>query len=174
MFDKLFQMCIWDRKADYSHNLFFACVGVGVPVVLVAACNLFVYLYVRKNEIKVQPTQSNTTSSSLKAERMSARLSRTFTVIFVVFIVCWTPYCLLILFDTSENAPPVFYIFSTLIAHVNSGINYILYAATNPDFRRGYVKIVSKLRAKLRPGQQPAAPSRAETQLSQFTRKSYS
>ena len=153
-YDDMARMCLWDRKASFSYTLFFVFGGVGVPVVLISICNIAVYLYVRKNEMRVAPSGDGVNVTSQRTSSMSLRLSRTFAVIFIVFVVCWSPYCVLILIDQNDKAHPALHLFVTLLAHLSSSNNYILYGLTNRDFRQGYWRILQRMtamRCRLRP-----------------------
>ena len=146
-YDDMFRMCVWDRKASFSYTLFFVFGGVGVPVVLISICNIAVYLYVRKNEMRIAPSGDGVNATSQRTSSMSLRLSRTFAVIFIVFVVCWSPYCVLILIDQNDKAHPALHLFLALLAHFSSSNNYILYGLTNRDFRHGYWRVLKRMTA---------------------------
>ena len=121
--------------------------GVATPVSIVAFCYGNVYWTVAKNKKKVAAWKQSNTANSRKAnERVhSMRLARTLFIIFIVFIISWSPFTLLITFDFAETLPMQAYIFSVILAHTNSSMNCIIYGTTNQDFRRGYLKFLQTL-----------------------------
>ena len=146
-FDPAASACLWDRETSLSYTMFMVFVGVGLPAVLIAICNFAVYYYVHKKEIKVAPSSGRLAAASVaRSSRMSLRLSRTFTVIFIAYVAFWLPYSIIILLDFFYTSRPVAYLYSLLLAHMSSSINSLLYAATNRDFREGYRKLLTKVR----------------------------
>ena len=140
-YDEKSRNCLWDRKHSYTYVMFFSFIGIGTPVLLIMIFHLKVFLYVRKHEFKVQPSQQGGNSGQAREAKRSIRLSKTLSLIFLVFCVCWSPYAILVLIDASDEAPHWVYIFVVLLAHTNSSLNFVLYGATNRDFRSGYRKV---------------------------------
>ena len=139
--------CMWDRTADYGYTIFFATAGIGFPVCLISYCHFKVYSYVRMSEKRVANSSveaaANKTTSGNFERTASMRLSKTLSIIFVIFCICWTPYAITVVVDRHDEAPLWVYIFVVLIAHTNSSINFILYGMTNREFRRGYWKVIN-------------------------------
>ena len=70
------------------------------------------------------------------------RLLRSVFVIVVVFLVMWSPYSVIFIFDRYATWPRTLYVVSILMAHLNSSINSIIYGATNKNFREAYSRIL--------------------------------
>ncbi|XP_064621987.1 melatonin receptor type 1B-like [Lineus longissimus] len=73
------------------------------------------------------------------------RLAKTLFIVFVVFLICWSPYALICLLDFQDAAPKVLYVIFIKLAHTNSSLNSVLYAALNENFRTGYKVFLRKL-----------------------------
>lgn len=134
--------CSFDRLASLSYTLFLSITIYWIPFILVMFCYIAIYLYVRKTRKLLKTTLDKSSSSNdllLEARRQeNIRMVRTFFIVVVCFLLCWTPYDLLILVDRNDSAPKLLYVILLAIGHSNSSLNSILYGATNKRFRKGY------------------------------------
>ncbi|XP_033097844.1 muscarinic acetylcholine receptor M5-like [Anneissia japonica] len=62
-------------------------------------------------------------------------------VLVTVFVICWTPYNIFVMIDNSEISDFVWECVNYLL-WFNSGINPILYAVTNDQFRQTFARIM--------------------------------
>ena len=53
VYDKKLLFCAFDRTADYSYTMFFACAGIATPVVSIMICYILIYVHVRRSRRKV-------------------------------------------------------------------------------------------------------------------------
>ncbi|XP_074641503.1 melatonin receptor type 1C-like [Tubulanus polymorphus] len=74
------------------------------------------------------------------------KLAKTLLIVFIIFLICWTPYASLCIFDFADRVPKVCYIVAITMAHINSSVNSIFYGATNSHFRAGYKAFLKRLR----------------------------
>ena len=65
------------------------------------------------------------------ALRETVAASKTLFCVFVVFIVCWTPYAIIIVIDFTDRFSLETHLFATLLAHYHSGLNIIIFMFTN-------------------------------------------
>ncbi len=77
------------------------------------------------------------------------RLAKTLFIIFVAFVICWTPYGVIVLFDKKDTLSKELYTISVLFAHTSSTLNSVLYAATNKGFRQGYKLFLNRCGCKI-------------------------
>lgn len=145
IYDRKTLSCIWDRTADLSFSVFIFG-GVTFPILLISICYLLIFCHVHKskNKIHAQPgvgshLQERNTS---RKRKNSMRLVRTLFIIFVIFVICWTPYALLLVIDFPDTLPLEAHLFATMFAHTNSSFNCALYGMTNKQFRRGYRRVL--------------------------------
>ena len=80
-----------------------------------------------------------------KVRQGDLKLAKTLFVVFLVFLVCWAPYASLCLFDPGDLVSKEFYIIAIKLAHTNSSLNSILYAAMNKNFLEGYKLFLRKV-----------------------------
>ncbi|XP_069136188.1 melatonin receptor type 1B-like [Argopecten irradians] len=139
--------CSFDRSGHLSYVLFLSVAIYWVPFILVFICYILIFKYVQKNRKQLRKAFSRISCNNaavLNTRREEEiRMVRTFFIVVVVFLICWTPYDLLVLFDRLDEAPRLLYIILLTIGHSNSALNSILYASTNRRFRRGYLEFIS-------------------------------
>ena len=56
---------------------------------------------------------------------------------------------MIVMLDYSDSLPRSAHMFSMAIAHLNSSLNPLLYAMTNPLFQKGYGLFIRKLLCKV-------------------------
>jgi hypothetical protein len=80
-----------------------------------------------------------------EADRKERRAAITLGVLIIGFIVCWTPYIVVVLIHNifRQNVPHMFHIIFGLTGFLNSLINPIIYAVRNPDFRCAFRKVIN-------------------------------
>lgn len=150
IFDTKTMGCSFDRMSSLSYTLFLSAVIYWGPFSLVFYCYYSIYKYVRQNRRELQRTFSRMSGSNndalLNARREeNIRMVRTFLIVVIVFLICWTPYDLLVLFDRTNSGPKIIYVILLAIGHSNSSLNCILYATTNRRFRKGYLEFLCLL-----------------------------
>ncbi|KAH3769361.1 hypothetical protein DPMN_170612 [Dreissena polymorpha] len=59
------------------------------------------------------------------------RSSKTLLVVFIAFVVCWTPYAIVTALDVENAFPMELHLFITLLAHLHSSLNFIIYMFFN-------------------------------------------
>ncbi|XP_060558928.1 melanopsin-like [Ruditapes philippinarum] len=130
-FDEKSHQCIWDRTANRGYTLFVTLGLITSPFFLLAYCNTAVLMKirnVRKNVLKF----STGTNSTLKSSISSAKILIT---IFMVFIVCWTPYVIVLVLDANDTFSLEVHLFATLLAHSHSSTSCIIYLCFKKKFR---------------------------------------
>ena len=84
-----------------------------------------------------------------KSENRARKALRTITFILGAFVLCWTPYHVVVLWDAfcpkEEGKVCVnghFYEFSYWLCYMNSPINPFCYALSNQQFKKAFIKIM--------------------------------
>ncbi|WAR15250.1 OAR-like protein [Mya arenaria] len=75
--------------------------------------------------------------------REELRLALSLTVVVVVFVICWLPYCISMILSifASGKVPREFHMFTLLIGYANSGCNPIIYGVMNKRFKVGFKRL---------------------------------
>ena len=136
--------CVFDR-GYFNYTMFLSTLIYWIPLSFVIFCYISIFSFVRKhnNDFRKQMTKhgpSNSANAAIMQARreQDIRMIRTFVLVVIIFVLCWVPYFILVLFDREEKMSTGIYCLSLAIGHTNSSINSILYGATNQKFRRGY------------------------------------
>ena len=80
------------------------------------------------------------------------KLNRLLAVIVISFSICFTPFFVMILIDTSRekfSLPRQLYFFATVTVGAASCINPMIYGIMNKEFRRGFVAIFRRKRGRI-------------------------
>ncbi|ELU01494.1 hypothetical protein CAPTEDRAFT_197910 [Capitella teleta] len=142
-FDLKTMACSYDRTANYSYTLFFVLVTIAPPLVCVAVCYLQVFLHVRQSRKAIEEFSSTSAKSSRSSiTTAEVQLAKTLFIIYLVFLICWSPYAVVVLIDIGDHWPKIVYVVAIQLAHTNSSLNSIIYAACNRDFRNGYYLVL--------------------------------
>lgn len=141
--------CSYDRLADISYTYFFVSVGVSFPCLVVCITYFKIYKYVKSirkelEEITGNVLMLNGTNKNKTRQQEELQLARTLFIVCIVFLVCWSPYVILVLIDHNDSWSKIAYVITVQMAHTSSSVNSILYGSTNQRFRRGYKNIIQK------------------------------
>ena len=134
--------CTFDRLASFSYVIFMSTAMYWIPLSILSISYVKILMYVKKqrseiNEIFSKMSETPNKQLRVQRKREDVKLVRTFFIIVIVFLVCWTPYFALVLFDSGDIGHTWIYVVLLCVGHANSSINSALYASTS-RFRNGY------------------------------------
>ncbi|XP_033756111.1 melatonin receptor type 1B-like isoform X2 [Pecten maximus] len=141
-FDEKNHQCIWDRTASLSYSLFVSICLIGGPLVVMGICNIRIVLEIWQKKKNIYELDSDGHYPSLKAWNETVRTSKTLFIIFTLFMMCWTPYAVVIAIDIGDRLSMEVHLFVTMIAHTHSSLNCIIYIFSNQRFRRSALGIL--------------------------------
>ena len=137
-YDSKGYMCSYDYREDYSYTLCLIFAGIMVPMVLVTYCYVQIIRFVNENKRKLKLNmRKQNPLSARRMRRTDFRLLKSVATIWFVFTLTWFPYGVLMLLS-NPNIPQWLYLVSIILAHSNSSLNCLIYAATNKTFRTAY------------------------------------
>lgn len=85
----------------------------------------------------------------VKKKRMKdLQLSLTLFIVVVVFVLCWLPYCIVMLITTFSNYSVSSPVWTSVLfgGFLNSGCNPITYGVINREIRNNYKKLLAKIK----------------------------
>ncbi|XP_070186246.1 melatonin receptor type 1B-like [Littorina saxatilis] len=141
-FDAKSHQCIWDRTASLSYTMFVSLVLIFSPLFLMLICYILIFRHIYVIKLNLHQFQDKDTDPKRmrKTWLETLRTSRMLLGIFVVFLVCWTPYAIVIIFDFYKKLSTEMHLFVTMLAHFHSSANCIVYTITNRNFRTGVMR----------------------------------
>ncbi len=131
-------LCAFRYLHSYSYTMYLVTCGFWLPMVLTSFCYYRILSYVRSVRKNLDKSQS----SMKHANQNDFKILRSVGTIWVVLMLTWTLFTIIVFFDRYETWPQWLFIIAIGFAHSNSSINCIIYAATNKNFREGYVKFL--------------------------------
>ncbi len=146
--------CSYARDASTSFHYLLFSVGAIIPLCVIAIFYTLLFLAVRRSRNRVRVVviavaQTNTQNRQDQPKQNSVlrsrdvKLSVTLFVIFVVFLVCFCPYSLANLLDSSgERFSSTLHKIVSWIFFLNCAVNPVLYALMNKAFREAYLAIL--------------------------------
>jgi len=62
------------------------------------------------------------------------RQVKTVFIIFIAFVCCWSPYIVVLLYDTSDSLPLPVHMYTSMLAHLHASLNFAIYGLCNRSF----------------------------------------
>lgn len=138
-FDEKAQKCLWDRRFNYYYSVFFVSTGMLLPLACITLMYALVFLKVSVIKSRIaQQVHHSRHSTVLKAFHQT----RMMFVVFVAFVVCWSPYICVLLVDRHDSFSLELHLFASLVAHTHASINFIIYGVCNQQIRNIYSLIL--------------------------------
>ncbi|XP_068565322.1 trace amine-associated receptor 1-like [Cebidichthys violaceus] len=116
-----------------------------IPVIIMLSIYLKIFLIAKRQAISIQNTTGLSTKSGATVSKMERKATKTLAIVLGVFLLCWTPYFLCIIFQPlTYNVTPIAVI-ETLnwLALSNSMLNPFIYAFFYSWFRTAFRMIIS-------------------------------
>ncbi|XP_071491133.1 melatonin receptor type 1B-B-like [Diadema antillarum] len=145
-FDPKLMLCTYNYTTSYSYTFFFIATGFGIPLSALIFCYSRIFIYARRSTKEIDSLKkSDMSASATKQESIrnsDLRLLRSVLTIVIVFLIMWSPYAVIVVFDFKATWPRTVYVVALVMAHMNSCINSIIYGATNRNFRQAYARLI--------------------------------
>ena len=59
------------------------------------------------------------------------RQVKTVFIIFIAFVCCWSPYVVVLLYDSSDSLPLPVHLYASMLAHLHASLNFAIYSLSN-------------------------------------------
>jgi len=90
------------------------------------------------------------TGASYAATVKTIRQVKTVFVIFISFVSCWTPYVVVLLYDSSDSLPLTVHLFTSMLAHLHANLNFAIYSFSSRAVRAAYRRLAARVVAYCR------------------------
>ena len=138
IFDVKNHSCIWNRTSMLTYTMVVSILFIWVPLVVMIACYVRIFQNVISAKVKVHSFGVNapTTLNNMKLWKAAVRSSRNLFIILAVSVVLWFPYSLVIVIDHNDTMSVAVHLYVTLLAHLHSSTNSVIYLLTNRQLRK--------------------------------------
>ena len=131
-------------KSDETQN--------NIPEIIELACNkderpqLFLQKDTERPKTLGRMESKLNLRSKFRVTWEEARMTNTLILMVALFVICWAPFAVTILFYAHHPRPlpRTLYIVSLLLGYLNSACNPILYGVRNPAFKRELLNLYSR------------------------------
>ena len=139
------QLCLFDfSTAKYTLIALIAIFETFLPYQVIFISYFKVWRFIKSHMLQMSTSRVNVED---------IKLNRLLAVIVISFTICFTPFFVMILIDTSRekfSLPRQLYFFATVTVGAASCINPMIYGIMNKEFRRGFVAIFRRKRERMR------------------------
>jgi len=66
--------------------------------------------------------------ASYVATMKTIRQVKTVFIIFIAFVCCWSPYIVVLLYDSSDSLPLSIHLYASMLAHLHASLNFAIYS----------------------------------------------
>ena len=80
------------------------------------------------------------------------------------------PYGVVVIWDEHDTFPKTAHVYTMLFAHLNSSLNPLLYAISNPLYQKGYVNFLYWMICKKNPVNRPGFSTKKTYQNNELTK----
>jgi len=79
------------------------------------------------------------------ATMKTVRQVKTVFIIFMAFVCCWSPYVLVLLYDSSDSLPLSVHLITSMLAHLHASLNFAIYSLSNRSTCDDCQRLVARL-----------------------------
>uniref|UniRef100_A0A915HHD4 G-protein coupled receptors family 1 profile domain-containing protein n=1 Tax=Romanomermis culicivorax TaxID=13658 RepID=A0A915HHD4_ROMCU len=150
-FSKILFVCTIDTES-FSYKIFYACICL-MSIVISFVFYSKIYLILRgttlaKSLVTKQNINRKGNGKQSCLEDEIKMIKATFKI-FVLFFVCWSPVTVLLFADLGDAVPLWAYLYSGLLAHANSTLNFFVYYLQNDNFTNSFKEFLHGSRRSL-------------------------
>lgn len=161
---------IWGLRYEYSLTVLIIGYIVPVSFLVFVNCKVYFIAHSQMNRIHAQEmslasvshnsgfsiastldratSHQKSTKTRLKHE---IRIFKTFLIVICAFLVCWTPFVVILLIDSILSVPGQIRHSSIILLYLNSALNPLIYGYFNTEFRTALSGILQRCMKRLYP-----------------------
>ena len=92
--------------------------------------------------------QQEASEARYVATMKTVRQVKTVFIIFIAFVCCWSPYVLVLLYDSTDSLPLSVHLITSMLAHLHASLNFAIYSLSNKSFRAAYRQLGERIMAR--------------------------
>lgn len=137
---------------DISYIAFLLTIAILTTMIVIIYCYFAIFKFVRRSSRQIQShIQSenhdnqhiNTTTTNRET-----KIIKIFVAVVCVYVICWTPVCVVGIFEVMDHAAPRFvYIIIYYLMFSSSFCNPIIYGVFNTQFKEAFKQMYNNLNA---------------------------
>jgi len=66
-------------------------------------------------------------------------------IIFISFFCCWSPYVVVLLYDSADRLSLPVHLYTSMLAHLHANLNFVIYGLSNRTFCARYRRLTASL-----------------------------
>ncbi|CAL1536662.1 unnamed protein product [Lymnaea stagnalis] len=141
-FDKKSNQCIWDRTASLSYTVIVSVGLIGLPLFTMGMCYILIFKKIYSTKANLYRMDMDDPDKKKKIWSETVKSSKMLFIIFVIFVALWTPYAVVIAADVNDAMPVSLHLFVTMLAHLHSSVNFVIYIICNRNFRAVVLRLL--------------------------------
>ena len=141
---------IWDRSTpktctapDVPILYGYICVALPFLAMFVTMYTLYIIMYrkiaKRSHSALVESANPTISRTALKSEK---KFTWMLILVLGIFTICLVPFIIILLLRIEKKASQFSFQVSYCVAYANCGMNFIIYAVTNDEYRAAFKKIL--------------------------------
>lgn len=135
----------WNIR-DISYIAFLLTVAIVITMIVIICCYFAIFKFVRRSscqiETHVQAESHRQQHKNAVTTKKETKIIKVFVAVVVVYVLCWTPVCVVGIFEIIDHAAPRFvHIIVYYMMFSSSFCNPIIYGLFNPQFRNAFKKM---------------------------------
>lgn len=140
---KSYCFVIWRGNASFA--FFMVAVCFFGPLITMAFCYSKILWFTKnaRRKIKIEETTSSASSIFKNVSPEESRITNTFLIVLVTFIICWLPFAITMFLEIylSYGLPRWLDMGSLMLGYLNSLCNPIIYSVRNRQFRKAFKEL---------------------------------
>ncbi|XP_038044582.1 histamine H2 receptor-like [Patiria miniata] len=147
-FNDKYDMCIWDTNHWFSmtYNVILSICCFPLPLSVIVVSYARIWRHVRRHAQRMARVSARSVSGVVDGNgarkapvnRRQMAVTINMLIIICIFLVCITPYSMILVLPGGEIVVPAF----GVVLLSNSCINPLIYATRHPDFKLAFAKIL--------------------------------
>ncbi|KAK6177031.1 hypothetical protein SNE40_015220 [Patella caerulea] len=131
-----YESCTVETVLSWRYQLYGQVIPIMICFFLAGACYGYIFYIAKKHQKSIMSVQKNAKVAN------DMQIIKVLFLIYGIFLLCWMPVILYIILVRFFEIPVLVLNITLPIAVLNSGMNFIIYAVKNKDYRKAFKEIL--------------------------------